>query len=74
VLVVQAPESIDKELVVREDHKVLEVLRIDAGVGAVGELERWRAIRFIVRTITSRRLGVRITQSFVSEGMLLARQ
>src|ERR1700682_6447818 len=32
VLVAQAPESIDIELVVREDHKVLEVLRIGAGV------------------------------------------
>ena len=28
----QAPEDIDIELVVREDHKVLEVPRIGAGV------------------------------------------
>jgi hypothetical protein len=32
VLVAQVPESIDIELVVREDHKVLEVLRVSAGV------------------------------------------
>ena len=32
VLVAQVPESIDIELVVREDHKVLKVLRVGAGV------------------------------------------